>query len=112
MSGSRQNDGVFEQLKCVARFFVPFCDRLTLLSTHALLLDAFALHPRYAMVLVLLLGLFTGYIGCCAMMLGPEQVQTSAEREAAGLIDSMFLIGGLAVGSLAGMGIEAIVGSS
>lgn len=65
----------------------------------------------FALILTLMLGIMTGYIGCSAMMLGPEQVERAEERETAGLIDSTFLILGLALGSLVGMGIEAAVGT-
>ena len=37
-----------------------------------------------AFLVVGLLGLTTGYLGCSAMMLGPEQVESPKEREIAG----------------------------
>jgi equilibrative nucleoside transporter 1/2/3 len=62
----------------------------------------------YAFSAVAMLGLTTGYIGCSSMMLGPAQCANGAEREVAGTMDTLFLVGGLTLGSLVGMAISLV----
>lgn len=59
-------------------------------------------------LLVIGLGLSTGYMGCMAMILGPQQVDTH-EKELAGVLDSLALITGLCVGSVIGLGLSFVL---
>ena len=61
-----------------------------------------------AFAVVGLLGLTTGYLGCSAMMLGPEQVESAKEREVAGILDTLGLVLGLTLGSVIGLVISAV----
>ena len=63
-----------------------------------------------AFLVVGLLGLTTGYLGCSAMMLGPEQVESPKEREIAGILDTLGLVVGLTMGSVIGLVISAVQG--
>ena len=58
--------------------------------------------------IAVLLGISTGYIGCCAMMLGPQRVEEH-ERETAGMLDTFFLICGLFGGSLVGLLLQHLI---
>ncbi len=62
----------------------------------------------YAFGVVAALGLTTGYLGCSAMMLGPEQCDSAAEREVAGTLDTLFLVTGLTLGSVVGLVISLV----
>lgn len=83
---------------------------------HVLMVPAFvlrdvypvALGDIYAFAIVVILGLTTGYIGCSSMMLGPAQCSNGREREMAGTLDTLFLVGGLSLGSILGMVISII----
>ena len=66
--------------------------------------------PDWLVILIVLaLGLGTGYIGCMALVLGAERGNTPEEREALGMVTSFALMIGLSTGSTAGLGLSQLV---
>ena len=59
-----------------------------------------------AFVVVGLLGVTTGYLGCSAMVAGPTMV-AAADREIAGTLDVLALVFGLTLGSIVGLVISS-----
>jgi len=79
--------------------FIP----LFLLGLHPEVLPA-AFHTKwYPLTLSCLLGLSTGFLGCCGMAIVPQQVDAEDEKEIAGVVSSFSLIMGLFCGSWVGV---------
>ena len=69
-------------------------------------LERLVSNDMFPAVLVLCLGLSTGYLGCCAMVYGPQSSGLlGSEREMAGMVMTMFLIIGLCLGSWTGLAV-------
>ena len=93
MQNSYRTFGVFEAL----------LEQPILLGLQSQYLPA-AFHTKwYPLSLSGLLGLFTGFLGCCGMALVPQQVEKEDEKEIAGVVSSFSLIMGLFTGSWVGV---------